>query len=110
MDIQRNILTISLVAISAILYFKWIEFSAPENHAVNNAAQVIDTGVPSTPTAQLNADSGVPAAPTTITSNLPDVPETKEASNPDTLIVVETDIVKATINTCLLYTSPSPRD
>jgi YidC/Oxa1 family membrane protein insertase len=98
MDIQRNLLTISLVAISAILYFKWIDYSAITEQAVNAAPQVVDNGVPSAPTNQTASSSGVPAAPV-LSESLPSVPGVQITSNPDSLIIVETDLVRATINT-----------
>ena len=35
METQRNLLTMSLLAICAILYFKWIDFTAVQNAAQN---------------------------------------------------------------------------
>ncbi len=98
MDIQRNLLTISLVAISAILYFKWIEFSAVTDQTTGTAVQVVDTSVPNTPVDQVISDGGVPSTPTSAI-DLPSVPDVSEVSDPDSLIIVETDIVRATINT-----------
>ena len=98
MDIQRNLLTISLVAISAILYFKWIDYSALTDQTALSSIEEMDTGVPSTPTNLLNTQNGVPATPTS-TADLPNVPDAQPISNPDSLIFVETDIVRATINT-----------
>jgi len=46
MDIQRNLLTISLVAISAILWFKWVEFSGLSEQANTAPTEVVDTSVP----------------------------------------------------------------
>ncbi|MFT4635598.1 MAG: YidC/Oxa1 family membrane protein insertase [Arenicella sp.] len=102
MDIQRNLLTISLVAISAILYFKWIDYSAITEQGLSPEARVADTGVPSTPTSQMNGQDGVPTTPTNssaLTGDLPSVPGTQAVSSLDSLIIVETDMVRATINT-----------
>ncbi len=98
MDIQRNLLTISLVAISAILWFKWVEFSGLNEQANTVPTEVVDTGVPTAPTQQSAIDTGVPSTPTNGVS-LPSVPGTAAVSNPDSLIVVDTDIVRAVINT-----------
>jgi len=98
MDIQRNLLTISLVAISAILWFKWVEFSGLSEQANTAPTEVVDTSVPTAPTQQNAIDSSVPSTPINDDS-LPTVPGTAAVSNPDSLIVVDTDIVRAVINT-----------
>jgi len=100
MENQRQFLIIALLAISAVLYFKWIEFTAEKNSVQNvPAAQVVNDGeLPSTPTdtvssadipAQVNADSA---------GELPGVPQTQAAPTSKELITVETDIVIARIN------------
>jgi len=95
METQRNLLTISLVAISAILWFKWVEFSEVSRQATTTETPVVDTGVPSAPINQTPTDSGVP----TVVGDLPSVPVAQQVSNPDSLVVIETDLVIATINT-----------
>jgi YidC/Oxa1 family membrane protein insertase len=102
MDIQRNLLTISLVAISAILYFKWIDYSAITEQSINAAPKVVDTGVPSTPLSQTTSEGGIPITPTSgtaLVNDLPSVPGTQAVTNLDSLIIVETPMVRATINT-----------
>jgi len=99
MDIQRNLLTISLVAISAILWFKWVEFTGITEQSNAVPTEVVDTGVPAAPT-QSATNTGVPSTPVADNNvSLPVVPETEVVANPDSLIVVDTDIVRAVINT-----------
>lgn len=93
MDIQRNLLTISLVAISAILYFKWVDYSALDQ-AANITTEVVDTGVPSVPLSE-QSSADVPS----VASDLPSVPTEQVRTDPESLIVIDTDIVRATINT-----------
>ncbi len=99
MDIQRNLLTISLVAISAILWFKWIDYSAVTDQAASNTVQVADSGVPSTPVSQANTGTGVPSVQVDAATDLPSVPGSQAKSATGSLIIVETDLVRATINT-----------
>jgi len=98
MDIQRNLLTISLVAISAILWFKWVEFSGITEQANNAPTEVVDTSVPTAPAQESVTQSGVPSTPVEGAS-LPAVPGTQVETSTDSLIVVDTDIVRALINT-----------
>jgi len=98
MDIQRNLLTISLVAISAILWFKWVEFSGITEQANNAPTEIVDTSVPTAPTQESVTQSGVPSTPVEGAS-LPAVPGTQLETSTDSLVVVDTDIVRALINT-----------
>jgi YidC/Oxa1 family membrane protein insertase len=99
MDIQRNFLTISLVAISAILWFKWVDYSNTAEQLANPAVHTIDTGVPTAPTNVISTEPGVPAL-TTHSADLPSVlGAIQPVGDPDSLIIVETDLVRATINT-----------
>ncbi|MFT4636511.1 MAG: YidC/Oxa1 family membrane protein insertase [Chitinophagales bacterium] len=100
MDIQRNLLTISLIAISTILYFKWIDYSALTPVDTQIETPVV-TGVPSVgvPTStgassdsSLAQESGVPRADDI---EIPSAVVVQES----TLIRVTTDLVVATINT-----------
>jgi YidC/Oxa1 family membrane protein insertase len=93
MDIQRNLLTISLLAICAILYFKWVDFSSLKQQP---------------PQAQVLEDSGIPQVGTETSPTSPnsvpviddvEIPEATTAIQNDTLITVTTDMVVATINT-----------
>lgn len=96
MENQRNLFTISLIAISALLYFKWLDFVKPD------AAQQVPTsieqsantnGVPSVPNASTLSsatNSGVPSIQNATTNTLSTVSE---------LITVTTDLVVATIDT-----------
>lgn len=93
METQRNLLTISLVAICAILYFKWVDFSALKQQP---------------PQAQVQEDNGIPQidveAARSSASDVPsvgdvEIPQATAAIQTDTLITVTTDMVVATINT-----------
>ena len=92
MDIQRNLLTISLIAISAILYFKWIDYSAVDQTGAATT-EVVDTGVPTVPAGE-QGTADVPNVAAT-----PTVPSEQVQTDPASLVIVETDIVRATINT-----------
>ncbi len=92
MENQRNFLTIGLIAISAVLYFKWMEFSA-EQHAAKVADSVQVSELPSTPSAVGEASTS-----TTASGDVPSVPELRPQTAPADLITVETDMVVAKIN------------
>mgnify|MGYP000005811872 FL=1 len=93
METQRNLLTISLLAICAILYFKWVDFSALKQQPLQEQVQP-DNGVP-----QLAVDP--------VSSSLDSIPSVDDVKiptdsvvdKPDALITVTTDMVVATINT-----------
>ena len=99
MENQRNFLLIVLLSLTAILYFKWVEFSAPVattvsvNQPANTPAQ--DQDIPVVPDV-VNEPSDTP----TITNPLL-LPEEQAQISADTsnLITVKTDLVIATINT-----------
>jgi len=97
MENQRNLFAISLVAIGAILYFKWLDFIQPENvqtpthiqqGVIGNASPTINTeSVPVAPIDSNGAQvSGLQSSPVAI-------------SSPEQLITVNTDLVVAIINT-----------
>jgi len=105
MENQRNFLIIALLAISAVLYFKWLEFSNPGNSAVDQTVQVAASNVPGVPSQTSDNDpAGIPAAPV---EGVPAVSGAEDilglsdaaASDPDKLITVNTDLVVAVINT-----------
>lgn len=98
MENQRNFLTIGLIAICAVLYFKWLEFSAEKN-AVNTVAteQVANEG--ELPTTPADIASEVTVRPADAAGELPAVPEAKPSPTSAELIIVETDMVVAKINT-----------
>ncbi len=92
MENQRNLLIISLIAISILLYIKWLDFTKPET--LDSATQVEQSAsVPSisggTPSRLVAGNDGVPsfAIPTTV------------KTDPAQLITVNTDLVVAIINT-----------
>jgi len=94
MDTQRNLLTVSLFAICAILYIKWIDFS---NEAVAPLIQnQIESQVP-------DVGSEAPKATSADTTSVPlsqeiGVPQEPQPSQTNTLITVTTDMVIAKIN------------
>ena len=93
METQRNLLTISLLAICAILYFKWVDFSALKQQPPQEQVQE-DNGIPKlAAVAATSSDADVP--------NIGDVeiPQATPDIQNDTLITVTTDMVVATINT-----------
>ena len=101
MENQRQFLSIALVCILAVLYFKWIDFNAEPvaPQQVQAQSDVPGLAAPASPTPQLNSQqSSVPQ----ISSNTP-----ADAANlglaeatPATadLIEVDTDLVRAFIN------------
>jgi YidC/Oxa1 family membrane protein insertase len=97
MDIQRNLLTISLVAISAILYFKWIDYSAIGPVVTQSETQTV-TSVPSVGSQANTNTSAAPETNVPRISEVIDIPNTTGAQE-TTLITVTTDLVVATINT-----------
>ena len=103
MENQRTFLIIALMAISAILFQKWMEFSNPqqavqfEQVADDNVAS--DVVIPSGQTNTANADA-LPSTPSrqAIQSPAPQTP-TAQQSGTGQVITVTTDIVIAKINT-----------
>ena len=94
MDIQRNLLTFSLIAISTILYFKWIDYSAVDQTGAA-PTEVQESSVPD-----------VGQATETISDQSSNVPtfdgvaaKQTNIEKPSTLITVTTDVMIATINT-----------
>ena len=103
MENLRNFLIVALIAISAVLYAKWIEFSDPANdvNASANTTQTqltdADNGIPSAPVN--SSDTGVPAAPDLGGANTVPSEQAVSQSDPSVLITVNTDLVVAIINT-----------
>ena len=94
METQRNLLTISLLAICAILYFKWVDFSALKQQPPQEQVQQ-DNGVP-----QLVAELPENASDGSIPSvDNVEIPQDLVVAKSDTVITVTTDMVVATINT-----------
>lgn len=93
MELQRNLLTISLVLICSILYFKWVDFSAlkeqPQQAQTQANSDVPDVGS----SLKTNTEDSIPSLDGI------DAPEATAAISSDTLITVTTDLVVATINT-----------
>ncbi|NNC99742.1 MAG: membrane protein insertase YidC [Gammaproteobacteria bacterium] len=102
MENQRTFLIIALMAISAVLYSKWIEFSmpAPGTGAVQNATNTDQPTslIPDGPDITEQADS-IPSTPVSAVESAPVLEQqlTSLASNTQT-IRVTTDLVIATIN------------
>ncbi len=101
MENLRTPLTIALFVISAILYTKWLEFSASEDLANNgtraNSAQIAgDVAVP-----EISKHVEAQQLPNTVpNADVVELPGQQQAqlSDPAALIMVETDLVIATIN------------
>jgi len=94
METQRNLLTISLFAICALLYIKWIEFSNEKN--APNTTTIIESEVPgsaSTSTEQPLDNTSVPIA------DVSQAQQTSDSKIGASLITVTTDMVVAQINT-----------
>jgi len=91
MENQRNLLVISLIAISILLYIKWLEFIKPEVQEPTAQVEQAD-GLPTV------GDGSVPVS--TSNNQVPGVVVPNAvASDPAKLIKVNTDLVVAIINT-----------
>ena len=97
MENQRNLLTISLIAISILLYIKWLDFTKPE---IQQSANQIEQSA-ALPNVGSNADSGsIPNTPVVSGGELPSFTTPNPIkSDPAQLITVNTDLVVAVINT-----------
>ncbi len=97
MDNQRQFLSIALVCIVAVLYFKWVEFTAPKP-SENQVAQQSD--VPGAPAAQITNSDSVPTLPNSSAAGSVSAPQAPSAAttNVAELIEVNTDMVRALIN------------
>ena len=97
MENQRNLLTISLIAISILLYIKWLDFTKPEIH--QSASQIEQSAA--LPNVGSGADSGsIPNTPVVSGGELPSFTTPNPIkSDPAQLITVNTDLVVAVINT-----------
>lgn len=102
MENQRTFLIIALLAVSAVLYQKWIEFSNPEQG--NTATQILnqtDNAVPGQ-TNLATLEEGLPSTPIAAILSTPTLlPATdlQTKTRVGTIITVETDTVIAKINT-----------
>lgn len=112
MENQRTFLIIALMAISALLYQKWIEFSAPPQANIGQQQNIVDGAVPSvntvtpigstaiplsTPSQTTSLDGEVPSTPSNLAQIAPTVSEASAVSQ-SALITVTTDLVIAKIN------------
>lgn len=109
MENQRNVLLIALIAITAVIYFKWVDFTAPQNTQQLNSSLSSPANINSVtssdniPSVPLGDATGSTAdAPQVLGSGeallLPDV-ESEQVVDSTKLITVTTDMVVATINT-----------
>lgn len=106
MENQRTFLIIALLAISAVLYQKWLEFSdsygQPES-AVIQQNEVLSSApadtIPSAPQTQLEGLPSTPEAIATPAANPTELPAADTLSSNGQLITVTTDLVIAKINT-----------
>lgn len=104
MENQRSLLTFALLAITAYLYIQWIEFSQPQVNTTQ-ATTTLEQGaseaaVPTAAQTTTQEDTAgvVPSAPAIAPAVVPEA-TTPEVPDPAKLITVETDLVKAIINT-----------
>jgi YidC/Oxa1 family membrane protein insertase len=102
MEKQRTILLVVLAAICFLIYQRWVSFnqSVVEPEQIQQSVVTQDSGrapiaedVPETPPTGVAAESGEGIGGSA------DIPELTEASQRGQLITVETDLVRATINT-----------
>ena len=96
MENQRNLFIISLLAISAILYFKWLDFVKPEDVAQTPAQleqAAIDSSIPTVSQTQNQEANAVNSG------GVPNFQPKETTINTDQLITVNTDLVVAVINT-----------
>jgi len=109
MENQRNVLLIALIAITAVIYFKWVDFTTPQNTQQINSAQVNSANISSA--AQADNIPSVPLGDVTGSSEdapqvlgsegallLPDA-QSEQTVDSTKIITVTTDMVVATINT-----------
>jgi len=92
MENQRNLLTISLIAISILLYIKWIDFTKPEVTPTQVEQSISDGSLPNI------TQGSVPNAPSAGQGQVPGFNQVTP-TNPAQLITVNTDLVVAVINT-----------
>ena len=98
MENQRTFLFIALMAIGAVLFQKWIDFSNPaqENEAVSQQTAEVDGLIPTIAQSPKPLDNEVP---TIVSTQSPIVPDTEKTGAKGRIITVETDIMVAQINT-----------
>ncbi|MFT7526250.1 MAG: YidC/Oxa1 family membrane protein insertase [Arenicella sp.] len=104
MENQRTFLIVALMAISAVLYTKWIEFSS-SNQTTNDTpvqlSQNNGNAVPTSPQSIVNAEA-VPSTPSSIAApSIDSLPSSvnQVADSIGGIISITTDIVIAKINT-----------
>jgi len=114
MENQRTFLIIALMAISAVLYQKWIEFSDPALRNAETQAQQSSSSTSTVPELIASApqtanqqpivgSDELPNTPSVTAANTADIPELVEPSNAvstntRSLISITTDIVIVKIN------------
>jgi len=101
MENQRNVLLIALVAITSVIYFKWVDFTTPQNaqpiNTTINSADISPVGQADIPSLPANIVEA-PQAQGSEELLLPDV-QPEFVVDTSMLITVTTDLVVATINT-----------
>jgi YidC/Oxa1 family membrane protein insertase len=104
MENQRTFLIVALMAISAVLYTKWIEFSSSNQTTSDTPVQLGQNNgnsVPTSPQSMVNAEA-VPSTPSSIaTPSIDSLPSSvnQVADSIGGIISITTDIVIAKINT-----------
>lgn len=105
MENQRTFLIVALMAISAVLYTKWIDFSSSQQSVDDPATQLSQnntSAVPSIAQAAVDNTEAVPSTPSnTVTPPLESLPSAaiQVVDSLGSIITVTTDIVIAKINT-----------
>ena len=107
MENQRTFLIIALMAISAVLFQKWLEFTNPTQGVAPQQVATINTGignaVPSSPTTSSSTLSqnkeAIPSTPTSTIVIEPTLAQENLLQKQGSIITVTTDIVVAKINT-----------
>ena len=104
MENQRTFLIVALMAVSAVLYTKWIDFSSSKQAVDDTPAQLSSNAsrtIPSSPQAIANTEA-VPSTPSsTATPSIESLPSSANqvVDSIGSIISVTTDIVIAKINT-----------
>ena len=105
MENQRNFLFIALLAISAVLYTKWLEFSAPKLDPQRQTQSVATLSEPgqSLPVEQTTTNAiqngELPSTPSATASVLsPSIPKLETPETNQALITVNTDLLRVEIN------------
>lgn len=98
MENQRPFLFMAFMAVSVVLYFKWIEYTAPAVPVSNQVEQNSSSAASAIPSAPIVDNASLPSTPTTAIaeSTTPNTPSILQSRD---LITVTTDLMVVKINT-----------